>query len=184
VLSDRRVARSCGFVALQLTSDSLSFRESNCIKTAHFLVFTFRSLCFDLFVSVLSLTAFTALALLLQHFTLQHSLDISGQRIRRVARNRFPIKYIADWSAWVAFAEANRLNRDVCKSEWPRSLESNAQSAYSSKACSKPRACNSALWKIAVEDVFPIPRIEDAIWSCMLARDFMTDWRVLEVTRF
>jgi len=59
------------------------------MKTAHFPVITCRSLCFDLFILILSFV-FSTLTLDLQHFTLKHCLQISELRKGSVAWNRYP----------------------------------------------------------------------------------------------
>jgi len=60
---------------------------------------TCHNLCFDLFISVLSLFAFSALALALQLFGRKHCLLISGPRMCSVTWNRSIIKnLLVDWT--------------------------------------------------------------------------------------
>jgi len=54
-----------------------------------FPVFTCRNVCFDIFILVLGLFAFSVLALSHQHFTGKHCLQISELRMCGFTRNRF-----------------------------------------------------------------------------------------------
>jgi len=56
----------------------------------------------------------------------------------------FVFKKFADGFKPVTFAESSSLNTDMCMFESSQSEESRAQSANSSKACSKPRACKGS----------------------------------------
>jgi len=54
------------------------------MKRPYFPIFVCHSLCFELFISVLRLFAFYALAFVLKHFICKHCLEILGLSMRRV----------------------------------------------------------------------------------------------------
>jgi len=68
------------------------FSNSICMKTVYFPLFTCCGFCFDLIILVLSLLAFSFLALGLHHLPASKCLQISDLRKRRVTWNRIPIK--------------------------------------------------------------------------------------------
>jgi len=70
--------------------------------------------------------------------------------------NRFPIKKIY-WLIWLRqLCETDYLDINMCKSESSQSFENRAQSADSSKACSKPIAFNGCISLCSLLTSYPI----------------------------
>ena len=102
-----------------------------------FKFFIFRSLCFDLFILVLSLFAFSTLILAFQHFTRKLCLPFAGLHMRSVTWNRFPIKISLMYSnaspllvavtwMWIC-ASLNHRKKMEAEPSWliPRKLAAN-----------------------------------------------------------
>jgi len=82
----------------------------------YFLVFTCRSLCFDLIVLVWNLLVFFALAFVLQHFAGIHVLADSRTEDAAAHSHAESISYEFVYRFDVTFEETNYVTTDMCKS--------------------------------------------------------------------
>ena len=113
-------------------------KKRHCIQTVKKLEIVSRSLCCDLFISDLSLFAFTSLTLAFQLFTRKLCLQISGLKMRSFTWNQFPIKNLPIDSLLTPIVESNCLNIDMCKLESSQKMKADSSRLIPPKLTENP----------------------------------------------